>query len=443
MSARPPILPVASFGVLRPALAASIWLVLACAAWIVPPAPAAAQAEVPRAVASLRASVFRVVVESGGRDIAHGTGWAVASDRVMTNAHVVEEEGGLTPLGRRRDTQTYAIITGDGERLPLTEVRLFEGTDIALGTVEGADFRPLRVREEDAPDDTFIWHFGYPGITDIEGSNVAQLTSGLVQGYVDYDLDGFSGQSRVFRHDAPSGFGASGGPVVDSCGTAVGIHFAGLFDDTDDNLPGASGWAIAPSTIRSVLAEEGSDLELRGPPALCLSGATASTGLLAGIGAAVLAVLLLLLIIRRSGAAPAAAMASEAPRPAPPPPPPPPATAGATAAAMPGRLMLSGEADGAPFTVEGPLPGSGGTLRIGRAGAENDIVLAFEDVSRRHATVTVGTDGYAITDEGSTRGTVLNGEALSAFSPRALRDGDALRIAGHDLTVRIDRPSRG
>ena len=72
---------------------------------------------------------------------------------------------------------------------------------------------------------------------------------------------------------------------------------------------------------------------------------------------------------------------------------------------------------GAEHPVE---PGS----TIGREGC--DITLSDPDVSRRHAAVETSNGGLSIEDLGSTNGTFVNGERITA--PRALRDGDEIQI---------------
>lgn len=78
---------------------------------------------------------------------------------------------------------------------------------------------------------------------------------------------------------------------------------------------------------------------------------------------------------------------------------------------------------------QGPQPGKAFPLeadevRLGRS-PTNDIVLARPTVSRHHAVIRRGPDGYLIEDLQSTNGTYLNGEPVSR-SP--LREGDHIRI---------------
>jgi diguanylate cyclase (GGDEF)-like protein len=65
-----------------------------------------------------------------------------------------------------------------------------------------------------------------------------------------------------------------------------------------------------------------------------------------------------------------------------------------------------------------------GTVRIGR-GAENDVVLHSDSVSRRHAIIETRGGGYFVVDMHSTNGTYVNDELVDA---RQLRRGDQVKV---------------
>src|SRR5438045_2742053 len=64
-------------------------------------------------------------------------------------------------------------------------------------------------------------------------------------------------------------------------------------------------------------------------------------------------------------------------------------------------------------------------LVIGR-GEDADVRIQDNSVSRRHARVEPGTEGYMVVDLGSTNGTFVNDKPLGGPSP--LHDGDYLRV---------------
>lgn len=71
------------------------------------------------------------------------------------------------------------------------------------------------------------------------------------------------------------------------------------------------------------------------------------------------------------------------------------------------------------------VPLEGTVLTMGRGG-ENDIVLAEHGVSRQHARIQRVSQGWVLTDLGSTNGTYVNGQRI--------RDGHLLR-AGDRVTI--------
>jgi serine/threonine protein kinase len=84
-------------------------------------------------------------------------------------------------------------------------------------------------------------------------------------------------------------------------------------------------------------------------------------------------------------------------------------------------------------------------LLIGRASEPEDFYpdldLSFYDpsgyVSRRHAQVTKGSDGYLITDLGSNNGTTVNNVKLATQQPHPLRNGDRVKIGKVVLQLQL------
>ncbi|MBI4026465.1 MAG: FHA domain-containing protein [Verrucomicrobia bacterium] len=73
-----------------------------------------------------------------------------------------------------------------------------------------------------------------------------------------------------------------------------------------------------------------------------------------------------------------------------------------------------------------------GTCSVGRV-ASNQIVLARDNVSRRHAIVHAQEGAeYSLVDLGSSNGTYLNGRRVA--QPTVLRDGDVIQISQFRLT---------
>ena len=86
---------------------------------------------------------------------------------------------------------------------------------------------------------------------------------------------------------------------------------------------------------------------------------------------------------------------------------------------------------------------AGTSLLLGRDPEDSLVAAAFasyENVSRRHATVTVDDAGHAtIRDEHSTNGTFVNGDRVLPGTGVRLADGDVVRLAG-DVSAEVSLP---
>jgi hypothetical protein len=89
---------------------------------------------------------------------------------------------------------------------------------------------------------------------------------------------------------------------------------------------------------------------------------------------------------------------------------------------------------------------AGTSLVLGRDPGESLVAAAFadfENVSRRHATVTVTDTGEAsIRDEHSTNGTFVNGDRALPGRDVRLTDGDSVRL-GADASAEVSLPGPG
>jgi hypothetical protein len=71
---------------------------------------------------------------------------------------------------------------------------------------------------------------------------------------------------------------------------------------------------------------------------------------------------------------------------------------------------------------------------IGRS-SDADIVIAANEVSRRHAQILPDRDGWTVTDLGSTNGVRLNGHPLGV--PTRLQDGDVIEVGAVELIFEV------
>jgi pSer/pThr/pTyr-binding forkhead associated (FHA) protein len=104
---------------------------------------------------------------------------------------------------------------------------------------------------------------------------------------------------------------------------------------------------------------------------------------------------------------------------------------------MPLTLLLRS----AEATARGAVPAltfDGGRVVIGR-GSGCDVRLPDPSVSHRHATVRASGKDYVLVDEKSSNGTFVGGTKLAPNTPRALKQGDLIRVGRVWLEVRIDQ----
>ncbi|MBN2549620.1 MAG: DUF11 domain-containing protein [Anaerolineales bacterium] len=79
-------------------------------------------------------------------------------------------------------------------------------------------------------------------------------------------------------------------------------------------------------------------------------------------------------------------------------------------------------------------------MTIGRS-PENDIILEFTGISRRHAQVIFDGQSYQVSDLDSTNGTFLENERLAANTPHVWQPGENLRIG--EIWLRLERSTQG
>jgi len=93
---------------------------------------------------------------------------------------------------------------------------------------------------------------------------------------------------------------------------------------------------------------------------------------------------------------------------------------------------------------KGPLAGQILTLDLNRIilGRDpfSDIVIDDPEVSRYHATLILGNDGYAIQDMGSTNGTFIQDQRLGR-DPVSLKDGQTIKLGTHVTIVYRKAPA--
>ncbi|QWC56045.1 trypsin-like serine protease [Erythrobacter sp. 3-20A1M] len=190
--------------------------------------PMAAQAEPADIDAAARGVVRVVLVEQSGDEmlpVIHGTGFAVSSDMIVTNAHVVREAIGDSGL-------RIGIVPSDGEDASYAQVVARDTrADLALLKIVGPlRLPPLTLSGTPPRGSGEVTSVGYPmnvdraqGLTmrDIFRSQPPVKSHGYISG------ERPSRQFDTILHTAPIARGNSGGPLLDNCGRVLGVNSFG------------------------------------------------------------------------------------------------------------------------------------------------------------------------------------------------------------------------
>lgn len=221
-------------------------ILAACAALIAPPLAAD-----PADIQAASRSVVRVVLvaEEDGETfyVGHGSGFAVAPDKIITNAHLVApmREDASIRIGiiPSEGTTTY------GGRL----IAISPRNDLALIQMERGRLPSLALLATPLDDGASVMAIGYPAAVDrAQGLDARETvapmapvkTPGVISGgRTTRDFD-------TILHTAALAKGNSGGPLVDLCGRAVGVNSFGSLSDGND---AEYGFAVSNRELLSFL----------------------------------------------------------------------------------------------------------------------------------------------------------------------------------------------
>ncbi|RKN42992.1 MarP family serine protease [Streptomyces hoynatensis] len=190
----------------------------------------------PAAVEAAQRSTVKVTTTTGlsGQE---GSGFVIADDRVMTNAHVVD------------DASAVAVRVGGTGRLLNATVVLFDPeTDVAVLNVPELDAPTLRLAG-DAERGTPAVVAGYPenGGLDLRAATVAHRTDARGQ-----DIHGDTMVTRdIYAIRALVRPGNSGGPLLTTEGEVYGMVFARSVTDSE------TGYALTADQIRGYISQAG------------------------------------------------------------------------------------------------------------------------------------------------------------------------------------------
>ncbi|MFZ5747974.1 MAG: S1C family serine protease [Pseudomonadota bacterium] len=182
----------------------------------------------------------------------HGTGFAVAPNRIVTNAHVVEL------ALRYPDNVVIGVVPSEGSKsFEGHLVKVDPGRDLALIEFNGADLPALTLYNGPAADGEDVVALGYPGNVD---AATAQSAADYIRPLTPVRSQGsFSGMRSlegisVLLHTASIARGNSGGPLLDRCGRVIGVNRAITNNDDGDST---FAFAIAGSELAGFLGDAG------------------------------------------------------------------------------------------------------------------------------------------------------------------------------------------
>lgn len=172
-------------------------------------------------------SIF--VIYSGNYE---GSGFAIGFNTVVTNAHVIDNRNDIT-------VKTYS-----GEEYNASIYLFNEALDIAILSVENAEFTPLEVGDcENIKIGEEIYAIGAPRSLDYT------LTKGVIS-----NKSRTIGFNKYIQIDAAINSGNSGGPLLNNAGQVIGVNSMKISDAEGIGL------AIPISSVTSFM--EGNDMSL-------------------------------------------------------------------------------------------------------------------------------------------------------------------------------------
>lgn len=245
------------------------------------PTPAPATSATPQAddVAAAERSVVRVVtvaiVNGEVVGFGHGSGFAIAPNRIVTNAHVVGDAAEFP------QNVVIGIVPSEGTRsYPGRLIRLDRRRDLAIVELERGRLPAASVYTGPVAQRETVYALGYPGNVDIA---TAQSMDDFIRPRAPVASDGIISATDAINgvaalvHDADIARGNSGGPLVDACGRVIGVNtFISRADDGDSPFS----FAVSVRELAQFLQDAGQRFTGVSSECLTLAEAQARAGAL-------------------------------------------------------------------------------------------------------------------------------------------------------------------
>lgn len=201
-------------------------------------------------VSQTRPSVVKIRgVATSCQKVLEGTGFVIAPNKVMSNAHVVAGSDSVT-------------VEADGKKYDATVVSYDPNADISILDVPNLPQQPLVFAEEPAKSGTDAVVLGYPGggefvatparvreIIELSGPDIYKTTT------VNREVYTIRGLVRQ---------GNSGGPMINRSGKVIGVVFGAAVDDND------TGFVMTTNEVSRQLAKIGNTTKV--PTGVCVKG---------------------------------------------------------------------------------------------------------------------------------------------------------------------------
>ncbi len=205
-------------------------------------------------IAATARGVVRVVtiamVDDQVAGFGHGSGFAVAPNRIVTNAHVVEL------AERYPDNVVIGVVPSEGSKSYQGRVIAYDARrDLALIEVSEATLPPVALFTGPVTEGDQVIALGYPGNVDLA---TAQSAADYIRPLSPVRSQGVASGRRaltgieVLLHTASIARGNSGGPLLDPCGRVIGVNSALTRADDGDST---FGFAIADTELMAFLRE--------------------------------------------------------------------------------------------------------------------------------------------------------------------------------------------
>lgn len=191
----------------------------------------------------------------------HGSGLAVAPNRIVTNAHVVEL------AARYPDNVVIGIVPSEGAKSYRGKLIAYDAQrDLALIEFTGTQLPPLTLFPGPVTDGEAVIALGYPGNVDLA---TAQSAADYIRPLMPVrSQGGFAGRRAisgvdVLLHTASIARGNSGGPLLDQCGRVIGVNSAITRTEDGDS---SFGFAIADTELAAFLRDAKQPYATTGAP---------------------------------------------------------------------------------------------------------------------------------------------------------------------------------